>query len=758
MDCDLLYSRPLLIPSLLLCAGIAISRYLPYPIAFLICIFILIFLYSLYSHRHIMLAVVLALGAYVGARAFSVNSDYVAMEGKTASIEGYVISQPVYDNQRVSFDFVPYNLNTKQRIRISVYGKRDLPHLEYGDVMLVNAKIKLPPARTNPYGFDYSFYLRKRGVYALGTASAEQCRVVGKRDMGVLGLAFKAKEIASRAIHRNLDNPYSDLLSSMLLGYRFDEDDIIADFSDTGVIHIMAISGLNVGVIVGAMLLLMKPLRNIYVKNTVVMFILAFYVFIVGFSPPILRAVIMAWIYLSSCFFDRKGDPLNSLAASAIVLLLFNPLNLFDVSFQLSFVATASLILLYPPVRRCVQWLPVPEAVGSLVAITISAQLGIIPFVIYYFHKISLISIVANIAVVPSTALLTPLGFLLIITGFIPFFSDTLVMPLTGIISYILGVTDLLSRLPFASITVPFPGFILIVLYYLFLLIFADMIIFDKKYALAGAGVATVLLMLQHFLPGPLTVTFIDVGQGDSALIVTPHKHTVLVDGGRLDVNSGFDAGKDIVVPYLLMSGIRKVDVVVATHPDSDHMGGLISVVDSIPVRNVFVSALYDDPLSKSFFKLLKAKGVTLQPLYRGDKVYIDGVKIEVLNPPKGLPFEGDNDNSLAIKLIYKKAAILFTGDMGVDAEKDLLSRGMDLRADVLKVSHHGSATATCQEFVNAVNPAVSVISVGENIYGHPSKDVLQRLRNTRVLRTDLNGAITVKTDGERYYIRPFLK
>ncbi|SHE31474.1 competence protein ComEC [Caldanaerobius fijiensis DSM 17918] len=759
MKSKVLFDRPLVIPSLLLCAGIVIGRYLSHPVIFLWSVFALFFFYALYRYYYILLALFLAFGAYVSSRALSVPSDYLSLAGTNVNIRGYIVTQPLYRPQKVSFDLKPYNVNTEQKIRINMYSNSNfLPDLKYGDILDVKVKVKLPRGRTNPFGFDYSLYLKKNGVYAIGSTDINGYKRIGKRDMGFLGLAMGIKDKLNGTIHACMDNPYSDLLSSMLLGYDFRDEDVIESFSTSGVMHILAISGFNVGIIFSAVFFMAKPIKDVYIKNTIAIVVLLIYLFLVGFSPSMLRAALMAIIFLIGQFFKRQADSLNSLSAAAILLLIINPLSLFDVSFQLSFVATASLILFYPTVYKYLRSLPISENISSLMAMTISAQLGVLPFLVYYFHKISIISILANVVVVPFAAFLIPLGFLLILTSFIPAVSAFLTMPLVGIIYYVLRVTDFLSNLPYAAITVPFPGFIWIGLYYLFLFRFTDIIEFDARYTIASMILALALFIQQFYIPGPLTISFIDVGQGDSILIVTPHKHSLLIDGGRLDTRTGFDAGKAIVEPYLLMNGIGKLDAVIATHPDADHMGGLLTVVRDMPVKSAIVYQKCDDSLSSAFYDALRDKRVPIKYLHRGYKIHIDGVTLEVLNPPQPTPFENDNDNSLVFRLLYKKASILLTGDMGLDAEKDLVADSIDLKADVLKVSHHGSATAGSQEFVQAVGPLVSIISVGENNYGHPSKIVLERLKNTRIFRTDMNGAIVLKTDGERYYIRPFLR
>lgn len=757
---ELFFRRPLVIPSLFLCAGIAIGRYAYCPALFLGGIFALFFLYVFYRNGCFFHFALLLFGAYIAGRALAMTSDYTPLSGKTVDITGYIVSQPQYDIRSVLFDIKPYNLKTGQKIRMSVYrdSSRPLPDLKYGDIVKMKAKVKMPRGRTNPYGFDYSLYLKKSGVYAVASMNAENCKVIGKRDMGFLSITMRAKDRLKGIIYAFLDRPYSDLLSSMLLGYNLEDKNIIEDFSTTGVMHILAISGFNVGIILGAIFFITAFMKDMYLKNIIACISLLFYLFLVGFSPSILRAVIMAIIFLTAQLFNRQPDSLNSLSAAAIVILLINPLDLFDIGFQLSFVSTAFLILLYPTIyNKCMDLFPVSPSFNSLLAMTTSAQLGVLPFILYYFHRISIVSILTNVIVVPFAGLLIPLGFLLVAVAFVPMLSTVMAMPLVGIIHYILKVTAFLSHWPYAGLILPFPGFICMAIYYLFLFKFADIIDFDKKYVIACVILIAMTFVYRFYMPGPLTVSFIDVGQGDSILIVTPHKHAFLIDGGRFDERTGFDAGKSIVEPYLLMSGISSLDAVIVTHPDSDHMGGLLSIIKDMRVERVMVPQIHDDNLFKNFFTVLRDKAIPVKILYRGEKMYIDGITFEVINPSKNTSFDSDNDNSLVLRLLYKKASMLFTGDMGFNAERELIANGIELKSDILKVSHHGSATATSKEFIEAVKPIISVISVGENNYGHPSGIVLKTLQHTRIFRTDMNGAVILKTDGKKYYIKPFL-
>ena len=263
----------------------------------------------------------------------------------------------------------------------------------------------------------------------------------------------------------------------------------------------------------------------------------------------------------------------------------------------------------------------------------------------------------------------------------------------------------------------------------------------------------------QTAAPPQLRVTFLDVGQGDSIVVQTPSGRTLLVDTGRLSDDD--DMGRRVVVPWLRRRGINGIDAMLLTHPDDDHIGGAVTVLQRLRVSRLFIySDAIPTPNWERVLKTAKNRGCRTVPLCRGQMIdFHDGAVAEVLNPPAGPLFRthhADNDASLVVRLRYGATSVMLTGDAEEFSEKDMIDSGMDLRADVLKLGHHGSKSSSSEEFLDAVQPAVAIVSAGaKNVYGHPHPSVIERVttRHIRVLRTDVDGAITLDSDGKQIAI-----
>jgi len=324
------------------------------------------------------------------------------------------------------------------------------------------------------------------------------------------------------------------------------------------------------------------------------------------------------------------------------------------------------------------------------------------------------------------------------------------------------------SLIPFAFVYVAQPSALIIILYYLtvfFIIeIFYKKTLSQKIMKKAVFGILLFILLLifvQILYPGDnLKVTFIDVGQGDCILIEAPNKINILIDGGGTP-QSNFDVGNKIVIPYLRRKGINEIDLLILTHPHLDHLEGLLPIIKELKVDAVLDSGLISDlPEYKEFISLIQKKGIPYHQAKVGDNfIFNNNLEIFLLNPLYSSDFYNDSDfnnASIVVKLFYKNADFLFTGDIEETNEKKLLIWDNILQSDILKVAHHGSATSTNLEFLDKVDPSIAVITVGKNIFGHPSQKVIERLkdRNIKIYRTDENGTVIIRTNGQEYWIR----
>ncbi len=535
---------------------------------------------------------------------------------------------------------------------------------------------------------------------------------------------------------------------------------------------IIVVSGMNVAFIIFPLAFLFKKahLKRI-TSNLMIIAFLFLFLLITGFSPSVTRAAIMAVLVLAAQIIMRDSDVLTCVAISAIILLLYNPFMLFDIGFQLSYAATLSIILFYKSMKEFFTEKHIPGFVSDILAVTISAQIGVVPITAYYFNKISIISIVSNLLVVPIVEVVTVLGFCMAILGRISIYLSQIVGYLNYLLlSFILFVTKVSAQIPFAVIKIITPSIFIILIYYLFVIITyfkksMDLFKIHYKKCVFILALSLIVVIAAWFIPKGMKVTFIDVGEGDSTLIRTSRGKVVLIDGGgsfsRTDSDS--NAGNLIVMPLLLDYNISKIDLVIATHGHDDHIKGLEPILEEFNVGSLMLPESNQENKFKKIINYAKMKKVPVFTCKGGDSINIDGeTYMKVLSPnvnhiPQNSPL---NNGSLVLKLQYRKISILFVGDIEKEIEDSILSENIYLKSDILKIAHHGSKNSSNTEFIDCVKPSVAVISVGKNNFGHPTREVLARLKEKNVitLRTDLNGAIIVGSDGNTLTVNKFIK
>jgi len=554
------------------------------------------------------------------------------------------------------------------------------------------------------------------------------------------------------------------LLSGMLIGYTEDMSDEVANaFSDAGLSHLTAVSGMNIAFIVFPLVFLFKKMHlSQKISNIITIGILILFLFITGFSPSVARAVIMAVIILVGQLLKRETEIFTSISFALILLLIYNPYTLFDIGFQLSFAATLSLVLFYKYIKSKLDFKFLPSLVSDVLAATISAQLGVVLISAMYFNKISIISLISNLLVVPLVEVLTILGIVMVLVGQIAIIpAEFLGLVCNTFLSFILYVAKISSQIPFAVVKIATPSIPFLMIYYIAILYFFwirptfEIKLKPKYYALA-LSLILIIFSSMYFLPKDMRLVFIDVGQGDSQLVVTSSGKAMLIDGGGFASMTDLtrNMGDYTVVPFLYDYGITKLDLVVSTHGDDDHLQGLLTVFKEIKVDNLIIPYNMDLEPYRSLLELAGKQNTATRACKAGDIIKLDNdTNIKVLNPIEGIKYNKspENNGAIVFKLNYKDVNILFTGDIEKEAEKILLDNNADLKADILKVSHHGSKTSTTEEFLNATDPKIAVISVGKNNnFGHPAESVIERLQNksVKILRTDIHGTILMKTNG----------
>lgn len=652
-----------------------------------------------------------------------------------------------------------------------------------GDLAALDGTLQALPYSESP---SYTHYLLARGVEALLDAGMPE--VLARGQGGFLWQALHALRRAARAsIQRILPEPQAGLLAGILLGQkRALPSEAMDQFNATGISHIVVISGWNIAVLAALVARACGPWLGRRGAGIASILGVWTYVWFVGLEPPVVRAGLTGTLALLALLLHRTALALNSLAAAGMAMTLWRPFLLWDASFQLSFAATLGLIAFASPLEAAVRrWLArrLPEDLAArLVAwanepllVSLAAQIMVLPLLLHGFGRLSLVAPLANLLVLPVQPPLMAWGAAATVAGLIwtPL-GQVLGAVVWLLLSWTLGVANLLARLPFASLEAPPWGWGLVLSYYLVLggsvwflrrppearrELLARGLALGRRHGLVVGSTALLFLAAltaaQGLPDGRLHVWFLDVGQGDAILVQSPDGHQVLVDGGPDP--SVLQKALGRTLPFW----DRTLDLVVLTHPDRDHAGGLVDLLGRYRVGQVLAAgAPADEPAAREWQAQVEGASLPLVIAQRGMALDLGGGALaEVLHPPADASafLPGDNNGSIVLRLRFGGVSVLLTGDLEQEGEDILLRTGQPLRSAVLKVAHHGSARGTTEPFLEAVGPHLAVVSVGSgNRFGHPAAAVLERLteRDVAVLRTDLRGTVEVLTDGQALWVR----
>ncbi|WP_035322559.1 DNA internalization-related competence protein ComEC/Rec2 [Peribacillus kribbensis] len=615
--------------------------------------------------------------------------------------------------------------------------------------------LQSPESSRNQNLFNYNTYLYHKEIHwVLNASIIDQCSENASTPLTFI------RELRSKLlikIKKGFPPEAASVSAALLLGESgWLDDEVQKDYQDLGIIHLLSISGLHVTLVSGAAFLSGIRMGATRRKmQTALFMLLPVYALLAGFSPPVIRSCGMTMLYLAMNLFKKKASAAAAIAMVYLALTLNNPNVVFDIGFQLTFAVTGGIILSADIIKRQ------RSSWGKTWIISLISQLCSIPIVLYHFFEVSAAGVFVNLLYIPLYSfVILPLSFLaFILLIAIPPISWLFISLLQIIITLSNAITSFLAELPLASLVFGRPNeYILLLMFLLLLGVFFSWD-YKKRRECMWIGMALICLLFCQYEIENLTpygeVTFIDVGQGDSILIRLPYgRGTYLIDTGGSVVfaqedwekkRREFDPGRDIVVPYLKSRGIRKLDKLILTHPDADHIGGAPSVLKEIDAKEVLISkGAVRGYLEKRTLQN-KRKAVAV-PVKDGDKWSTGKERFYILNPWQQT--ENTNDASIVIYAEAGGLKWMFTGDLGKEGEASLIKRYPGLKADILKAGHHGSKTSSSEGFVAALQPGTAVISAGrKNRYGHPNEETLEVLErhNIKIFRTDLNGAVTYR-------------
>ncbi|MCH8203817.1 MAG: DNA internalization-related competence protein ComEC/Rec2 [Candidatus Hydrogenedentes bacterium] len=626
-----------------------------------------------------------------------------------------------------------------------------------GDRIRIVGPLELDISRVNPGVGGVEDHYRRRGVHSAlrlrGENGVERIEVGSSFSPSYWASRLRSG-LAARLIAAVPEESVPFVLTVWLGDRRRMTDATYTKFLESGTAHILAVSGIHLGIVfmtVSQVLRVLVPQRRLRAYITIVIVLL--FALMAGARVSSLRAAIMIALYLAGDLFDREPDVPTALSLAAILFTVHDPDAILGPGFQLSFLCIASILVFSAPLGERLRW--VPPMVREAVATTLSVQILPLPVAITLFHVVPFAGILLNLIVVPLLTIVLWLSFLTSATAFVfPPVATLFGHAMHPFIMLILWLVHSVSDLGASHRYLPAPAPLALAFY----ACTAGLLLMSlraKRHRLAWAAAAACALVVTIAFWKPLRpeaeVTFLDVGHGDAAFIRSPGGSTLLIDAGD---RSGFvDMGRRVVGPYLWSRGVSRLDALIISHPDRDHIGGAAYILDHFSVGAVFLGPRDSgSPEERELLEKCERMHIPVKRLARGDTIELRGAKLEVLHPPEEWPSSlPPNENSLSVRVVWPGLSALFPGDAEAAAETALTQRNSTAR--ILKVPHHGSRTSSSQAFIDAVRPGIAVISVGRR--GRRSvlsPDVVRRYQESdaTVFRTDVSGGIRITTrDGQ---------
>ena len=611
----------------------------------------------------------------------------------------------------VKEDKITIEIKAKEKLLITYkYQDKEFNNLSYGDKIKVKGTLITPSKNTNQNTFNYQKYLYYKKIYYLVEATSIN-KIANNHNY-----LYTIKNILYQKIDKLKSSNY---IKTLLFCDNTLSKEIKESYRINGISHLFSVSGMHINFFVSIIYLYLNKITyNKRIKYLITNIFIITYLILFP-SSSLLRSAVMSILYSINYLLKLKIKKIDILLLTLGVSLLINPFIIYDLGYIYSYTITFFLVLSSSTLKK-------KNKINKIIYISLLSFLASIPITIYNSFEINIISILLNIILVPIISIIIlPLTIL------------TYIFPILDSILYLFTstletISLFISKINITKIIFPKPSLLIIVLYYIIILLSYQ----NKKYFYLNI-ILLIIIYISPYLNSNFEVVMFEVGEADCHLIKYPYnKNTILIDTGKNEYKI-----KNEVIPYLKSIGIKKIDYLIITHGDLDHMGEAINLVNNFKVEKVIFNCGPYNDLEQELIKVLDKKKIKYYSCIKG--LNIDNNKLYFLQTKE---YDNENDNSNVIYSELNVYKFMFMGDAGIDKEKDILDKYNLPDIDVLKVGHHGSKTSSSKEFINVINPKYSIISVGKNNrYGHPNKEVLENLENSKIYRTDEDGSIMFK-------------
>lgn len=636
--------------------------------------------------------------------------------------------------------------------------------LNIGEKISINGNLRRPFSASNPSQFDYSVYLRNFNAFTVLYSNGEWLKFLEDKPSVKWKFLQRLNDTRNKILKTHskfLKSPNLEILGGIVFG-----DDAVAppdyiktSFINSGLLHILAASGMNVAFIFSFWFVILRFLRVPYKPRVLSgMLLIVLYTLMTGLGPSVVRAALMLLFVLTGKLLDRDTHSVSLLSLVAVLMLIYNPAYLNNVSFQLSFLVTFGLIttatIFSQKLDKVPDWLKAP------ILIPLVAQIWIAPIQMFYFNTFSLYSIFANISTVCLLSVISFCGFVSSVISVITPLADITCRIFDFGLNYLLNIlvwiSDFFANLPHCVLQTTHPNLLQLLFYYSVLLTVTFLVKYEKyKESILVTIIGVVIILGTTIRPvsHKLEIIAFDVQNADSFLIKTPQNKYFFIDTGKAPYKSGNSQAKIIMLKYLKDRGIKDLEGVIVTHFDNDHSGGTVDFIENTNIKTLYLNSTEKETqTAKDIFNAVKKLKQNVRIVKNEDIIYFEpNLTLKTYKAKIGGK-NRSNECSTVTLLSYGKFEMLFMGDAGVTSFNQL-QKDIPHNVEVLKVGHHGGPRVVDSQMLEHLGNRVSLISTGINYFGHPNKGTIDILRNTDILRTDLLNSIKIMTDGNEYKI-----